>query len=93
MSNLRVLIDEKEYVLPIEVANLVLEAQTFRKIVEGKSPKDLLAYTQKLHEKYYKSKHELDRYKKGLFVCPDCGYNVLGSEFLTQEETDEENNE
>ena len=38
-------------------------------------------------------KERLSEYEKGLFVCPDCGYNVLGSEFLTGGKKDDDENE
>ncbi len=50
---MKVIINDKVYDLPKEVADLVLEAQTFRVIGEGRSPKDLLEYIRELHKKYY----------------------------------------
>lgn len=40
-------------------------------------------------------KEKLEAYEKGLYTCPDCGYNVSGEEFLTGGDTsaDEEANE
>ena len=32
-------------------------------------------------------KERLEAYEKGLFTCPDCGYNISGSEFLTGGDT------
>jgi len=54
----RILVNEEEFIVPNEIAEMVSECMEFRKISEGRNPKQLLEYIQKLHEKLYNERNE-----------------------------------
>ena len=54
----KVFVGEEEFIVPNSVAHMVLECREFRKIGEGRSPKQLLEYIQELHKKLYRERNE-----------------------------------
>lgn len=52
-SYTKVFINGEERIVHVDVANMILECREFRRISEGRSPKQLIEYINDLHKKYY----------------------------------------
>ena len=57
-SYTRISVEEEEFIVPNMIANMVLECREFRRIGEGRSPKELLEYIQWLNNKLYNERNE-----------------------------------